>query len=476
MSDDGARYRFGPLERKGVVAGLSPGQALCLGGGLVVAVGLLRLFSSVAGLVLAVGSVGLGLGLAFVPVAGRTTEEWVPVVARYGRRLLRGRVQRDRAHRRGSGGEGPDPPASLRRSRVFPFSPGEHRPDVGVFLDAQTGRYAGVLAAGGGGFALLDTGEKARRLAVWSSLLAGLAREGTAVSRIQWVERIRPSLQDSLSLAVAERLDPDAPEAAAGSYERLVAAAGPATPRHEVFVGLAVSPHRARRQLRAAGGGQDGAARLLVRELSLLEANLRSAEIEVGPPLGPVALAAALAGGFHGGRGSWRSPWPSAVETHWDAVRTDSCWHATYWVAQWPLTEVPPDFLVPLMLMVPSVRTVSVTMEAVDPRRAAREVEAAVTSGAADDELRRRVGFLSTARRRRQAAGTAQREQEMADGHADVRFSGYVSVAAAGRPELETACSEVEHAAAQARLDLRRLYGQQEEALTFTLPIGRGLR
>jgi len=145
-------------------------------------------------------------------------------------------------------------------------------------------------------------------------------------------------------------------------------------------------------------------------------------------------------------------------------------------VAQWPLTEVPPDFLVPLMLMVPSVRTVSVTMEAVDPRRAAREVEAALTSGAADDELRRRVGFLSTARRRRQAAGTAQREQEMADGHADVRFSGYVSVAAPGRTELEAACSEVEHAAAQARLDLRRLYGQQEEALTFTLPIGRGLR
>lgn len=478
MSEDGpARYRFGPLERKGVVAGLSPGQALCLGGGLVVAVGLLRALSSVAGVIPAVGAVGLALALAFVPVAGRTAEEWVPVVVRYGRRRLRGgRVQLDRSHRQGSTGDGPEPPAALRRSRVRSFTPEGHSPEVGVFVDASTGLHSAVLSAGGGGFALLDAGEKARRLAAWSAVLAGLARDGSVVSRIQWVERVRPSSQDSLSFAAAERLDPDAPESASDSYERLVAAAGPATPRHEAFVALAVAPHRARRQWRAAGGGDDGAARLLLREIALLEANLRAAEVEVSAPLGPVALAAALAGGFHGGRGHWRSPWPTAVESSWDAVRTDSCWHATYWVAQWPLTEVPPDFLVPLMLMVPSVRTVSVTMEPVDPRRAAREVEAALTSGAADDELRRRVGFLTTARRRRQAAGTAQREQEMADGHADVRFSGYVSVAAADRTQLETACAEVEHAAAQARLELRRLYGQQEEALTFTLPIGRGLR
>jgi hypothetical protein len=48
-------------------------------------------------------------------------------------------------------------------------------------------------------------------------------------------------------------------------------------------------------------------------------------------------------------------------------------------------------------------------------------------------------------------------------------------VTAAERPELDDACAEVEQAARRAHLDLRRLYGQQEEAFTWTLPLARGL-
>ena len=35
---------------------------------------------------------------------------------------------------------------------------------------------------------------------------------------------------------------------------------------------------------------------------------------------------------------------------------------------------------------------------------------------------------------------------------------------------------EIEHAAQMARLELLRLYGQQEGAFTYTLPLCRGLR
>ena len=42
--------------------------------------------------------------------------------------------------------------------------------------------------------------------------------------------------------------------------------------------------------------------------------------------------------------------------------------------------------------------------------------------------------------------------------------------------ELDVACAEIEQAARPANLDLRRLYGQQAEAFTWTLPLGRGLR
>ena len=74
------------------------------------------------------------------------------------------------------------------------------------------------------------------------------------------------------------------------------------------------------------------------------------------------------------------------------------------------------------------------------------------------------------------AEATVHREEELAEGHAAVRFAGYVTVSARGPEELERHCSEIEHAAQMARLELLRLHGQQEQAFTYTLPLCRGLR
>jgi hypothetical protein len=86
------------------------------------------------------------------------------------------------------------------------------------------------------------------------------------------------------------------------------------------------------------------------------------------------------------------------------------------------------------------------------------------------------MGFRETARRRRVSEAAVQREEELAEGHAAVRFAGYVTVSARSPEELERNCSEIEHAAQMARLELLRLYGQQEEAFTYTMPLCRGLR
>ena len=84
------------------------------------------------------------------------------------------------------------------------------------------------------------------------------------------------------------------------------------------------------------------------------------------------------------------------------------------------------------------------------------------------------MGFIETARRKRQTEAVARREEELADGHAAVRFAGYVTVSAHTLDELEHDCSEIEHAAQMSRLELLRLYGQQAEAFTYTLPLCRG--
>jgi hypothetical protein len=168
-------------------------------------------------------------------------------------------------------------------------------------------------------------------------------------------------------------------------------------------------------------------------------------------------------------------PWPLATEEEWSCVRTDGTWHAVYWIAEWPRVEVGPDFLGPLLLG--SVRrTTTVVMEPMSPTEAVRRVEQARTADVADSELRRRGGFLATARRAREAELVNRREAELADGHASFRFTGYVAVTAGSRDQLETACEWTEQAAGQCRLELRRLYGAQEEAFSFTLPLARGLR
>ena len=109
------------------------------------------------------------------------------------------------------------------------------------------------------------------------------------------------------------------------------------------------------------------------------------------------------------------------------------------------------------------------------PSKAVRAVEQARTADIADSELRRRGGFLSTARRAKEAELVVRREAELADGHGSYRFSGYVTVTAPSAAQLEEWCQATEHAAGQARLELRRLYGDQERALLCTLPLCRGL-
>jgi hypothetical protein len=161
--------------------------------------------------------------------------------------------------------------------------------------------------------------------------------------------------------------------------------------------------------------------------------------------------------------------------SEWGRLRTDATWHTTYWIAEWPRTEVAADFLGPLLLVSDIRRSVSVVMEPVAPLRAARRIEQARTADIADAELRRRGGFLATARRRREEEVLVQREDELANGHASFRFSGYVTVSAPDTDALDDACGRVEQMAGQAGLELRRCYGDQAVAFTCTLPFGRGL-
>ena len=82
----GSRYRFGPRERGGALAGWRAGQIMTVAVGLVFGVIVLRWEPNAVGVAAAFGILVLYGALATVPVAGRTGDEWLPVVVCWGAR------------------------------------------------------------------------------------------------------------------------------------------------------------------------------------------------------------------------------------------------------------------------------------------------------------------------------------------------------------------------------------------------------
>ncbi len=539
------RYRFGPLEKRGFIAGWRAGQVAIVTVGLVIAVGVLRSGRPPIDLVAALGIILASLAAASWPIASRTCDQWCPVVAGWLIRIVGGqhrhispipvmgrpisvpagnpvpaananlvldpviRGPEDRRARTVSQGRQTvraGLPAALRGCRLLAPPLAVNGLRLGVIHDSRARTYTGVIAVSGSAFALLESEERHRRVAAWSSLLASLARDSSPIHRLQWVERDLPGDPSELARHMAETMVVHPDEPAARSYAEVVHRAGRLARSHQVLLALTIRADRSTREVRAFGGGDEGACALLARELRSLGTALASAEVLVQGPLSPKMLALTLRQSFEawpigsranaaraesghvpveppldgtdpisaeGCQQTW--PWPLATQTTWTAHQAEQTWHATFWVAEWPRTDVGPDFLSPLLVHSGVRHTMSVTMEPISPLKAARDVAQARTADLADAELRRRGGFLTSARRGREAEAVSSRELELADGHAEYRFSGYVTVTARSAEALDTDCLRIEQAAGQARLELRRLYGQQDEAFTWTLPMGRGL-
>src|ERR671937_1899686 len=74
MTDERLTYRFGPVERRGLLGQLRAGQAAVVAAGAVAAIVTLDREPSAAGAFLAVLGLGVAVALAFAPVGRRTVE------------------------------------------------------------------------------------------------------------------------------------------------------------------------------------------------------------------------------------------------------------------------------------------------------------------------------------------------------------------------------------------------------------------
>lgn len=486
VNDTPPTYLFGRRDRGGLLLGFRAVQLLMLGLG-------------VAGVLLGLLAAGEGGGLAgllgflvaafaaLFPIQGRPLIDWVRPIANYGYLRVTGQA-------RYLGG-----PRAVRRCRHMPRLdlPGlgqqlrvlqAHTANGPVAVLRVRDRWTVVLQVRGSNYVLADRASQERRVSAWGALLSQAGQEGSHIAGLQWLERTVPDNGHALQEWWAEKGDEQTPYA--GAYADLIRNAGPAATRHETFVAVSIDALRMRRAIRQAGGGPEGTTKALLAELAWIRQALVQADIEVVGEVGPNDLARLVRTQFDpsASEGIDRRPGrrteampivaagPMASEAGWNHFRSDSGLHAVYWIAEWPAIPVEAAWCYPLLALGGIRRTVSVSAEPIPPSRSLREVRGQRVTKRADDAQRQRMGQVETAQDDAEFAALERREQELVRGHTEYRFTGWVAVTADHTDELEAACAQVEQACVRSALEVRRVYGEVDQAFAVAaLPLNEGV-
>ena len=247
-------YRYGPLERGGVMLGLRLPQLV----GFVIAgvIGLIFLnrVGGFGGLLLAIATLAAAAGVLIVQVRGHTIEEWTPLTVRFlvGRLSGKARFRAQLAKvghvvRVPDGGlqpEQPDDPKSIPAElAAIEFLECElaryQGALMGVAVDRTAKTFTATMRCQGQAFALLGAEERQQRLGDYGGVLAALARDDTPLRRVAWIERTLPANGDAMTNYLYENKRPDA------SLEEPAARAG-------VLLSAARALPRCRRGPRAA--------------------------------------------------------------------------------------------------------------------------------------------------------------------------------------------------------------------------------
>ncbi len=368
-------------------------------------------------------------------------------------------------------------------------------------IDAPGKEALAVLRCSTRSFALLDTEDKAWAVQAWSRVQAGMAQRSN-VARIAVQDYTVPypskALRDFYEHAVPHRIG-DTGELTWGecSYEDLISAAGSAM-SHDLLLTLVVDTAKARRRIKESGGGLVGVERVLRLEVEAMTTALGTHSVKVEGWLPEDGILDVLRGAFdpaavavpartsakvgahpdsESDSESKLSSGPMAVEEHWTYVRTDSGFHQTFWIAEWPRQKVFPGFLHPLIYVGDFRHTVTEVIRAVPTTEALRDIRSAQEAHETRRRINTRFDRPLTREQKAEEEEVAQREEEIVAGHGDVRPAAYVTITAATLEDLARHRQELESAAAGAFVELRLLAGQQWAAFVAgALPFGRGLR
>ncbi|MFF8571596.1 SCO6880 family protein [Streptomyces sp. NPDC015408] len=476
--------KFPHRSRRGILLGLSLPQ-------------LVLVSSTLALLLMAVISTGLLGAVALAPLwaasgalvavrrHGRSLIDWAPIVTRYAHRRRTGQIlwlARPVTRPRQDGVlHLPGTAASLKV-----VTPGDSANGAAAVHDPHQQTLTAIARVSSRAFALLDPATQNHNVSSWGRALAGIARTGH-VATVQVLERTVPDSGDTLTRHWTQNGQPQIP-VAGQVYSELVASAGPAAAPHETYLAISLDLKAARRLINQAGGGLPGAFTVMQQTTTSIAQAARNAGLMVTGWLSAREIAAVIRTAYDPKALAALQQWsetgraeadpaaagPVVQFEEYDRLATDSARHATYWVENWPRTEMGAGFLHGIMFTAGVRRSLSLIYVPQGLESALRDVQRKKAAIIADANERARRGQVDSEEDSVEYADVKTRERQLIAGHADVALTGLVTVTAETDALLDAACAQIETHAVTSGVDLRRLNYQQPDAFALSaLPLAR---
>ncbi|MFF7543404.1 SCO6880 family protein [Streptomyces canus] len=416
---------------------------------------------------------------------GRSLVDWAPIVARYAHRRRSGQtlwLARPVTRPRQDGIlHLPGTAASLKV-----VTPGDSANQAAAVHDPHQQTLTAIARVSSRAFALLDPTTQNHNVGSWGRALAGIARTGH-IATVQVLERTVPDSGDTLTRHWTQNGQPHTP-VAGQIYSELVASAGPAAAPHETYLAISLDLKAARRLINQAGGGLPGAFTVMQQTTASIAQAARNAGLQVTGWLTAREIAAVIRTAYDPKALAALQQWsetgraeadpaaagPVVQFEEYDRLATDSARHATYWVENWPRTEMGAGFLHGIMFTAGVRRSLSLIYVPQGLESALRDVQRKKAAIIADANERARRGQVDSEEDSVEYADVKMRERQLIAGHADVALTGLVTVTAETDALLDAACAQIETHAVTSGVDLRRLNYQQPDAFALTaLPLAR---
>jgi hypothetical protein len=134
----------------------------------------------------------------------------------------------------------------------------------------------------------------------------------------------------------------------------------------------------------------------------------------------------------------------------------------------------PPHFLHSLVFAQGVRKTLSIVARPLPTAEALRKLRKEKVEYVTEAAQKAKIGRIADLADAQEYHDVLDRERALISGHADLRFSGFVTVTAPTLDELRAAVAAIERAAQQSGCETRTLFGQQSQAFAVAaLPLAR---